>query len=89
MIYKVLTLFPEMIRSVMETGIIGRALNEGALGLETFNIRDYADNKRAQVDDYPYGGGAGQVIQAEPVYRAYLDAIGLLPESTGKKNAPV
>ncbi len=89
MIYKVLTLFPEMIRSVMETGIIGRALNEGALGLETFNIREYADNKRAQVDDYPYGGGAGQVIQAEPVYRAYLDAIGLLPDSAGKKNSPV
>ena len=55
MIYKVLTLFPEMISSVMETGIIGRALKEGALGLETFNIRDYADTKRAQVDDYPYG----------------------------------
>ncbi|MBO4608654.1 MAG: tRNA (guanosine(37)-N1)-methyltransferase TrmD [Lachnospiraceae bacterium] len=89
MIYKVLTLFPEMIRSVMETGIIGRALKEGALGLETFNIRDYADNKRAQVDDYPYGGGAGQVIQAEPVYRAYLDAVGLLPGDPGKKNAPI
>ncbi|MBR7090614.1 MAG: tRNA (guanosine(37)-N1)-methyltransferase TrmD [Lachnospiraceae bacterium] len=89
MIYKVLTLFPEMIRSVMETGIIGRAINEGALGLETFNIRDYSDNKRAQIGDYPYGGGAGQVIQAEPVYRAYLDAIGLLPGDKGKKNAPV
>ena len=73
----------------METGIIGRALKEGTLGLETFNIRDYADNKRAQVDDYPYGGGAGQVIQAEPVYRAYLDAIGLLPADAGKKNTPV
>lgn len=76
MIFKVLTLFPEMIRAVMETGIIGRALKEGTIELETFNIRDYADNSRAQVDDYPYGGGAGQVIQAEPVYRAYLAAIG-------------
>ena len=85
MIYKVLTLFPEMISSVMETGIIGRALKEGALGLETFNIRDYADNKRAQVDDYPYGGGAGQVIQAEPVFRAYLDALGILPDKIDKK----
>ena len=74
MIYKVLTLFPEMISSVMETGIIGRALKEEALRLETFNIRDFADNTRAQVDDYPYGGGAGQVIQAEPVYRAYKAA---------------
>ncbi len=59
----------------METGIIGRALKEGAFGLETYNIRDYADNTRAQVDDYPYGGGAGQVIQAEPVFRAYKDAV--------------
>ncbi len=74
--YKVMTLFPEMISSVMETGIIGRALKEGALELQTFNIRDYADNSRAQVDDYPYGGGAGQVIQAEPVYRAYMAAVG-------------
>ncbi len=89
MIYKVLTLFPDMIRSVMETGIIGRALNEGSLTLETFNIRDYADNKRAQVDDYPYGGGAGQVIQAEPVYRAYLDALGILPEKPVKKNTEI
>ncbi len=89
MIYKVLTLFPEMIRSVMETGIIGRALKDGALELETFNIRDYADNKRAQVDDYPYGGGAGQVIQAEPVYRAYLDAIGVLQDKSCKKNTEV
>ena len=73
----------------METGIIGRALGEGALELETFNIRDYADNKRAQIDDYPYGGGAGQVIQAEPVYRAYLDALGLLPDKVEKKGKEI
>ena len=84
MIYKVLTLFPEMISSVMETGIIGRALKEEALKLETFNIRDFADNTRAQVDDYPYGGGAGQVIQAEPVYRAYQAAT---CEKTGSDQA--
>ncbi|MBQ1897202.1 MAG: tRNA (guanosine(37)-N1)-methyltransferase TrmD, partial [Lachnospiraceae bacterium] len=87
MIYRVLTLFPEMIRSVMETGIIGRAIKEGALELETLNIRDFADNNRAQVDDYPYGGGAGQVIQAEPVYRAYSEAVkpGSACSSEGKK----
>ncbi len=75
MIFKVLTLFPEMIESVMNTGIIGRALKEGKIGLKTYNIRDYADNNRAQVDDYPYGGGAGQVIMAEPVYRCYQAAV--------------
>ena len=67
----------------METGIIGRALKEGALGLETFNIRDYADNKRAQVDDYPYGGGPGMVMQAEPVYSAAMHVL----KETG--NAPI
>ncbi len=75
MIFKVLTLFPEMIESVMNTGIIGRALKEGKIGLKTYNIRDFADNNRAQVDDYPYGGGAGQVIMAEPVYRCYQSAV--------------
>lgn|GEM_PF-37136 len=73
--YKVLTLFPEMIESVMGTGIIGRALKQGAIELETVNIRDFADNNRAQVDDYPYGGGAGQVIMAQPVYAAYTSAV--------------
>ena len=69
--YKVLTLFPEMIESVMNTGIIGRALKEEKISLKTYNIRDYADNNRAQIDDYPYGGGAGQVIMAEPVLRCF------------------
>ena len=87
MIYKVMTLFPEMIRSVMETGIIGRAIKEGALALETYNIRDYADNTRAQVDDYPYGGGAGQVIQAEPVFRAYQAAVQGLSSSENTVSA--
>ena len=71
MIFKVLTLFPEMIESVMNTGIIGRALKEGKISLKTYNIRDYADNSRAQVDDYPYGGGAGMVMQAQPIYDAH------------------
>ncbi|MBO6008602.1 MAG: tRNA (guanosine(37)-N1)-methyltransferase TrmD [Lachnospiraceae bacterium] len=87
MIYKVMTLFPEMIRSVMETVKIVRAIKEGALALETYNIRDYADNTRAQVDDYPYGGGAGQVIQAEPVFRAYQAAVRGLSSSENTVSA--
>lgn len=69
--YHVLTLFPEMIEQGLNTSIIGRAIEKGLLTLKSTNIRDYAFNKHSKVDDYPYGGGAGMVMQAEPVYCAY------------------
>lgn len=69
--YHVLTLFPEMIENGMKTSITGRAIGEGIISLEAINIRDYAFNKHSKVDDYPYGGGAGMVMQAEPVFLAY------------------
>ena len=68
--FHVLTLFPEMIRDGFETSITGRAVEKGLLSLETVNIRDFSVNKHNRVDDYPYGGGAGMVMQAEPVYLA-------------------
>ncbi len=71
MIYHVLTLFPEMIEEGLNTSIIGRAIEKNLLSLQTVNIRDYAYNKHNKVDDYPYGGGAGMVMQAEPIYQAY------------------
>ncbi len=69
--YHVLTLFPEMVLQGLHTSIIGRAVERGVISVEAVNIRDYADNAYGKVDDYPYGGGAGMVMQAEPVYRAY------------------
>lgn len=69
--FHVLTLFPEMIEDGFRTSITGRALQKGTLALETINIRDYSTNKHMRVDDYPYGGGAGMVMQAEPIYLAY------------------
>lgn len=69
--YFVLTLFPEMITMGMETSIMGRAQKEGHISMEAINIRDYANNKHNRVDDYPYGGGAGMLMQAEPIYRCY------------------
>ena len=69
--FHVLTLFPEMIQQGMNTSIIGRAITGGYLSVEAINIRDYAFNKHQKVDDYPYGGGAGMLMQAEPVYLAY------------------
>ena len=69
--FHVLTLFPEMILNGLKTSITGRAIEKGIFDLEAINIRDYAGNKHGKVDDYPYGGGAGMVMQAEPVYKAW------------------
>ncbi len=71
MTYHVLTLFPEMIEQGLNTSIIGRALAAGLISLEVTNIRDYSGDRNGRVDDYPYGGGAGMVMQAAPVDRAY------------------
>ncbi len=69
--YYVMTLFPEMIGQGMNTSILGRAIQSGLIELEIKNIRDYTLDKHRKVDDYPYGGGAGMVMEAEPVYRCY------------------
>ena len=71
MTYHVLTLFPEMIEQGLGTSIIGRALSAGILSLDVVNIRDFAQDRHGRVDDYPYGGGAGMVMQAGPIDRAY------------------
>lgn len=73
--YHVLTLFPQMIVDGLNTSIIGRAMENGLLSLEAIDIRDFSTNKHKKVDDYPYGGGAGMVMQAEPVYGAYLHVL--------------
>lgn len=69
--YYVMTLFPEMIESGMNTSITGRAIESGQISLCAVNIRDYTLDRHKKVDDYPYGGGAGMVMQAEPVFRTY------------------
>lgn len=69
--YHVLTLFPEMVSDGLNTSIIGRAVGKGLLSLETINIRDYTKEKHGHVDDAPYGGGAGMVMQPAPVCDAY------------------
>ena len=79
--FHVLTLFPEMIEQGFHTSITGRAMEKGLLSLNAVNIRDFAGNKHMKVDDYPYGGGAGMVMQAEPVYAAHHS----LEEQAGRK----
>ena len=79
--FHILTLFPEMVMNGLNTSIIGRAINNGLLTIEAVNIRDFAENKHNRVDDYTYGGGAGMLMQAGPVYGAYSS----VAEKTGKK----
>ena len=62
------TLFPEMCETVVNTSIIGRAKAAGKIDVQVFNIRDYTENKHRNVDDTPYGGGHGMVMQTQPVY---------------------
>lgn len=69
--YHILTLFPEMVLNGLNTSITGRAIEKGLLGVEAINIRDYATDRYKHVDDYPYGGGAGMVMQPGPIYSAY------------------
>lgn len=61
-----------MVEQGLNTSIIGRAIEKGLLSIEAVNIRDYTADKHKKVDDYPYGGGAGMVMQAQPIYDAYL-----------------
>lgn len=72
--FDIATLFPEMCRRVVEESIIGRGIKAGHLEVNVHNIREYAFNKWNKVDDTPYGGGMGMLMQAEPVYLCYQDA---------------
>ena len=72
MTYHVLTLFPQMIEDAVNHSILGRAIKSGLIKVNCVNIRDFAVNKYGQVDDSPYGGGAGMVMMAPPIYDAYL-----------------
>lgn len=80
--FHVLTLFPKMITDGLNTSITGRAIEKGVLSVEAVDIRDFSHDKHMKVDDYPYGGGAGMVMQAPPVCEAYqsiADKIGTRP----------
>lgn len=77
----ILTLFPDMCRTVLSESIIGRARERGAVEIECTDIRDFANNKHNHVDDTPYGGGMGMLMQTEPIYQCYMS----LCEKAGKK----
>lgn len=79
--FHVLTLFPEMVMQGLHTSILGRAVGKQYISIEAVNIRDYTTDKHGKVDDYTYGGGAGMLMQAQPVYDAWLSIM----QRIGKK----
>ncbi len=79
--FHVMTLFPEMVMGGLSDSIIARAAARDLLSVEAVNIRDFAFNKHNKVDDYTYGGGAGMLMQAEPVYLCYEDIVKRIRDS--------
>ncbi len=73
--FHIMTLFPDMVSNGLSESITGRAINNNLISVNTVNIRNFAGNKYGHVDDYTYGGGAGMLMQAEPVYKAYQSII--------------
>lgn len=73
--FDVLTLFPEVINAVLKESIIGRAQEKGILEINAINIRDFSKNKHKKTDDYPYGGGGGMIMTAQPIFDAYLSIV--------------
>lgn len=67
----ILTLFPDAVGAMMHESILGRAEAKGLISIHTWQIRDYTSHKQNQVDDYPYGGGHGAILQADPLYRCW------------------
>lgn len=74
--FHIITLFPESFESYLESSIMGRARESGAVQVDFYNPRDFTDDKHRNVDDKPYGGGPGMVLQAEPIVKAVKKAVG-------------
>ena len=71
----IMTLFPATVDAVLHESIIGRAAKKGIVEINCVQIRDFTENRQCQVDDYPYGGGAGMVMQPEPIFECYQDIV--------------
>jgi tRNA (guanine37-N1)-methyltransferase len=69
--FDIMTLFPDLVDTVLGESIIGRAQKSGAIAVRTHNIRDYSEDKHRRVDDTPYGGGKGMLMMAPPIYNCY------------------
>lgn len=83
--FHILTLFKDMVSDGLNTSILGRAMEKNLIETNVVDIRDYTLDKHKKVDDYPYGGGAGMLMQAQPVYDAYQAVLSQITEKTDKK----
>lgn len=83
--FHILTLFKDMVTDGLNTSILGRAIEKNLIETNVVDIRDYTMDKHKKVDDYPYGGGAGMLMQAQPVYDAYQAVLVDISQKTDKK----
>lgn len=83
--FHILTLFPEMVMQGLHTSILGRAADRGDISIEAVNIRDFTTDKHGKVDDYTYGGGAGMLMQAQPVYDACQSVINQIGQNRARR----
>ena len=85
--FDIMTLFPDLVDRVLGESIIGRAQQAGYVSVNTYNIRDYSEDKHRRVDDTPYGGGKGMLMMAPPVYNCYqavlADGESMHPRASG------
>ncbi len=81
----IMTLFPDLVETVLSESIIGRARSAGLIDINTYNIRDYSEDKHHRVDDTPYGGGKGMLMAAPPIYNCYDAITKELPKNESTK----
>lgn len=86
--FDIMTLFPEVVETVLSSSIIGRAQNAGHLEVHTHNIRSYSEDKHHRVDDTPYGGGMGMLMGPVPIYNCYKAIIDSVDNNYGS-NRPI
>ena len=82
--FDIMTLFPELVNTVLNESIIGRAQKSGAIEIECHNIRDYSEDKHRRVDDTPYGGGKGMLMMAPPIYNCYKHIVDTVASDESK-----
>ena len=80
-----MTVFPDLVRTVLGESIIGRAQKSGIIEVHAHNIRDYTQNKHRKTDDTPYGGGAGMLMTPQPIYDCYREVLSRLPEGSSRR----
>lgn len=83
--FHILTLFPEMVMQGLHTSILGRAAERGDISIEAVNIRDFTMDKHGKVDDYTYGGGAGMLMQAQPVFDAFQFVVDRISQNSARR----